>query len=352
MADKTFNSGVTIAKAIAIILMVLGHSGCPDAVNHFLGLMRMPLFFLMSGYCFKAKYLTDGGKYLRRRVTGVYVPCVKWGLIFLLLHNAFCYVGLYNAEYGANPDTASPYSLGVTAHSCATMLLTLVPNEELIGGYWFLHDLFFGSLIFYFMLRLLRKTYVTIPLLLVLTMLMSYRGIELYYFIYPRTVFASFFITVGYAYKEARLHLEQTWGYILSSILVIAIVSTQWHSNFLEFGCTDVIPFAIFAVMGSLMIFGVGERMSEMRESRLKSFFMYVGGKTFNVLTWHMLSFKLVSLAIILIYSLPWNQIAGFPVIAEYASRGWFPVYFVIGVIVPIAWSYWYDKVKNKVNSE
>ena len=74
MADKTFNSGVTIAKAIAIILMVLGHSGCPDAVNHFLGLMRMPLFFLMSGYCFKAKYLTDGGKYLRRRVTGVYVP--------------------------------------------------------------------------------------------------------------------------------------------------------------------------------------------------------------------------------------------------------------------------------------
>ena len=117
-----------------------------------------------------------------------------------------------------------------------------------------------------------------------------------------------------------------------------------WQS----FVCDGILG-GIFAVMGSLMIFGVGERMSEMRESRLKSFFMYVGGKTFNVLTWHMLSFKLVSLAIILIYSLPWNQIAGFPVIAEYASRGWFPVYFVIGVIVPIAWSYWYDKVKLKI---
>lgn len=40
------DNSVTIAKAIAIILMVMGHSGCPDGINHYLGMIRMPLFFL------------------------------------------------------------------------------------------------------------------------------------------------------------------------------------------------------------------------------------------------------------------------------------------------------------------
>ena len=350
MADNIINrnNGVTIAKAIAIILMVLGHSGCPDKVNHMLGIMRMPLFFLMSGYCFKSKYLDDGKKYLQRRVTGIYVPCVKWSIVFLLMHNVFCYIGFYNVELGANPNTATPYTIGLILHHCATILLALVPNEELVGGFWFLHDLFFGSVLFYFSLRLLRRTYVAILLLLVITLLMSYFNIELYYFFYPRTVLASCFITIGYAYKEWRFHFEKSWSYILATLLVIAIVSTKWYSNFLEFQWQDVIPYVLFAVLGSLMIFGIGERMDTMNECRLKSFLVFTGSKTFNVLTWHMISFKLVSMVIIVIYGLPWNRIAGFPVIDEYARKGWFPVYFLIGVIVPLLWSFFYDQWKNK----
>ena len=36
---------VSIAKGIAIILMVMGHAGCPDTMNRCLGMMHMPLFF-------------------------------------------------------------------------------------------------------------------------------------------------------------------------------------------------------------------------------------------------------------------------------------------------------------------
>ena len=48
---------VTIAKGIGILLMVAAHAGIPDMVNRFIVMFHMPLFFFMSGYCFKEKYL-------------------------------------------------------------------------------------------------------------------------------------------------------------------------------------------------------------------------------------------------------------------------------------------------------
>lgn len=71
------DNSVTIAKAIAIILMVMGHSGCPDGINSYLGLIRMPLFFFMSGYCFKEAYLNTPKEYIKKRIKGVYWPYIK-----------------------------------------------------------------------------------------------------------------------------------------------------------------------------------------------------------------------------------------------------------------------------------
>lgn len=52
------DDGVTIAKAIGILLMVAAHAGAPDVASRFIVMFHMPLFFFMSGYCFKEKYLS------------------------------------------------------------------------------------------------------------------------------------------------------------------------------------------------------------------------------------------------------------------------------------------------------
>ena len=39
-----------LAKAICIILMVIGHSGCPDYLHRFIYMFHMPCFFFISGY--------------------------------------------------------------------------------------------------------------------------------------------------------------------------------------------------------------------------------------------------------------------------------------------------------------
>ena len=51
--------GVSIAKGIAIILMVLAHTRFSQYGGFYINMFHMPLFFFMSGYCFKEKYLDE-----------------------------------------------------------------------------------------------------------------------------------------------------------------------------------------------------------------------------------------------------------------------------------------------------
>lgn len=72
---------ITIAKAIAIILMVVAHAGIPHVGGAFISMFHMPLFFFVSGYCFKDKYLANPKRFAVNKVKGLYVPFVKWSLI-------------------------------------------------------------------------------------------------------------------------------------------------------------------------------------------------------------------------------------------------------------------------------
>lgn len=100
------------------------------------------------------------------------------------------------------------------------------------------------------------------------------------------------------------------------------------------------------AIAGALMMFGLGEQIA--KHSGMKDRFLcYTGGKTFVILTWHLIVLKVVSFAIILIYKLPIERLAEFPLIREYANKGWWFVYFIVGVGLPLLWTFLYDKLKE-----
>ena len=66
------DNSVTISKAIAIILVVMAHPRCPEQIIDWICMIVIPLFFFMSGYCFKDKYLSDAKDYTLKRVKGIY----------------------------------------------------------------------------------------------------------------------------------------------------------------------------------------------------------------------------------------------------------------------------------------
>ena len=94
------NSAISISKAIAIILMVIGHSGCPEGLSHFIYLFHMPFFFFVGGLCFKEKYLDDPKTFIKRRLQRLYLPYVKFSLIFLVFHNVFFSLHIYSETTG------------------------------------------------------------------------------------------------------------------------------------------------------------------------------------------------------------------------------------------------------------
>ena len=131
---KGRNDVVTIAKAICIVLMVMGHSGCPELLWKVIYLFHMPFFFFISGYFYRADKVLKAG-YIMSKVKSLWVPFVKWSILFLLLHNVFFKIGILD-----------------TILSLKDILkrVILIPfmygNDELIGGYWFIKDLFYSTM--------------------------------------------------------------------------------------------------------------------------------------------------------------------------------------------------------------
>ena len=91
---------ISIAKGIAIILMVIAHAEAPGWLCKFIFEFHMPLFFITAGYFFSLKYLNDEATFVKKRVKGLYWPFVKWSVFFLVIHNWMFDLGVLNERFG------------------------------------------------------------------------------------------------------------------------------------------------------------------------------------------------------------------------------------------------------------
>ena len=83
-------------KGIAIILMVLGHSGAP--FTHWIFLFHMAVFYMASGYTWNNKHVQSFNslkKYILNKIKTLYVPYVLCNILFVLLNNVFIDSGIY-----------------------------------------------------------------------------------------------------------------------------------------------------------------------------------------------------------------------------------------------------------------
>jgi hypothetical protein len=109
-----------------------------------------------------------------------------------------------------------------------------------------------------------------------------------------------------------------------------------------------VLPYAITATLAILSVFYLSQRIAEKNDSRVTKFLVFTGDHTMELLTWHFLSLKIVSLLLVILYGLPIKQLSEFPVIETCARNGWWIAYFIVGVSVPLAGTYIYQKLGVK----
>lgn len=156
-SDLRYNSTIGYLKAFGIILMLLGHTGLDNVFMKFVVMFHMPLFFIASGYCFKEKYLSNPVKYLRNKIKGIWWPYVKWSLLFLFLHNIFFHMHLYNEQYDYWRSASDVFFFPQIIKTSLAVTMTMHGTEPLLGGYWFLNALFFGSIIAWLIIKYVRN---------------------------------------------------------------------------------------------------------------------------------------------------------------------------------------------------
>lgn len=335
------NQTITYLKAFAILLMVFGHTWCPvPYFCQYIYMFHMPLFFFVSGYCFKRRSLEEPRKYLYKKVKGIYWPYVKWSLVFLLLHNIFFHLNLYSYEYGQGGNVSHLYGWHEYLQNALFVVFTMRGHEQLLGGYWFLNAMFFGSIITFISLRLLKKTEICIIVNMIICFLLNrfHEHMPLYY-LGTQQFFASTLILAGVCFAERKIPHFPWWGIALS--LVFAFIgSFYWYFELGMFPYTlsRTLPYYVTAVLSCWSFYSLFQHIR--RENIVTRFLTFVGNNTLTILTWHFLFFKVTSAVIVRIYGLPAAQLAEFPVLKDYSYNGWWICYALVSITLSCGLAY------------
>ena len=141
-SEQIKDNYISTAKAFGIIFMVMGHSGCPTFLHNIIYAFHMPLFFFCSGFLFtspKTKNIVK--KNIRKKIKGLYIPYVKWSLIFLVLHNFLYNINIYNSSF-SNLNSFHLYKTNEFINKFFSIIINMNGHDDILCGFWFLKPYF------------------------------------------------------------------------------------------------------------------------------------------------------------------------------------------------------------------
>ncbi len=328
-------NNIAIAKALGIILMVMGHSGCPTIINNFLYLFHMPLFFFFSGYFFKTiNNKLSYKKFCTKKIKGLYLPYLKWSIGFLFLHNLFYQLNIYNCITNSYKYEIIDY----IEHAIKT--ITMTDYELLIRPFWFIKVLLYTTicsatidllsnqiipklhriyiLIFALIFALITKNLPSIPLIGDISLLLL--SITYYY--------------SGMIYKEYENYINSSFKLIFICFIMTFIgsyiITSPLDMRFLL--KINIVPYYIFSLFGILMIICMSIKLNNCIISK---YLYYIGNHTMPILALNLLALKAGNLIKILLYNMPMEYLSSHTVIGEHNTLFWL-LYTIIGVSLPL----------------
>lgn len=339
------NNTITYLKGLAMMLVVLGHAECSWTLLILItSFLRMPLFFMMSGYCFKERYLQNFREYMMKRIKGLYKPFVKWNLIFIAFHNLFVYLHIYDPIFGDRY-----FGMKDFLHYAQLTVFQMRGVEPLLGGYWFLNALFIGSILSWLVLRYIKRVEIALLITILITLIVHVFNIEIIFLNFnTRACVATLFIIGGHALARKQIKIMNF--YLIAFSFILTYIGTKYWSEYvgnIQYEGWRIFPYIVNSCVFTWAVYSLFDRWKETK-SFISRFMLFVGENTLTMLTWHLLAFKLVSIFIICYYHLPIQRLGEFPVIMEYASRGWWAAYFLAGVSVSLLIAYSRDWIRTR----
>ena len=337
---------IATAKAIGIILMVVGHAISQNYAYRFIYMFHMPLFFFCSGYFYKVPTSLEGvGLFAKKRIKGLYFPFVKWGIFFLMLHNLFCDWHLYNI-----PDT-NYYNITDHFYRFRSLLLSMTGQEQLLDPFWFLKELLLSSILICVVTFVLRRydfkykdivVWLSFILLTVITKYYKF-GLPIIWNVSIMFLSATF-VYAGYMYRKIERYSFYSYKSLILCFgtLLLFVWVRKDYLDMLWYNSCNILLYIPFALIGICMVFTASKLIEQYSIKRL---FYYIGNHTMIILVLHLLVFKIGNVIKIIIYGLPIAKLSDFKIIQEYNDFFWI-IYTLLGIIIPLVYNKIWERIK------
>lgn len=324
---------ISVSKGICIILMVIGHSGCPTFLHDFIYLFHMPFFFFISGwFCKQSTSLCGkGGLSIKilKRIKRLYIPFVLYCLAFIAL------------SVISTACTGTDY-LGVKEISVPLVIKVLVNMEaptDLLGATWFIRSLFFAAVsidILLFISRKIRHSelYLLAIFLVTAVWMKTFPADTPVIRQLALIVFGGAFFLLGCSFRKM---FEKMMGYILALpvCIILLVLETVFIPNTMlkVNGAWDSILYFIGAIPGILLMLIISSYVNRLKSTgRILS---YIGINTRIILFLHFTAFIAINLLAVVLKDLDGSLITSFPVI--HSLKGcWWILYTLAGTLVPL----------------
>ena len=344
MANNSRNNYISIAKAIGIILMVVGHSGCPSAVGRFIYLFHMPLFFVCSGYFFKEiTNRTTLITFYKKKFTGLYVPYLKWSILFLLLHNSFIKLNIYNSLSNSYQYQLDDFVMQFLK------IIVMTDYELLLRPFWFVKELLLSSIIVAMISYLIssfhqiKKIESILPIFIFLSIITKV--------LRPMPLIGDtsiLFFSIVYFYTGILFNKHKNWirsSYLtLTTSFIIVLTGCIYYTDIIDMRYVtmlNLIPYYILSLSGIIMVLCI----SKILDKRISlSYIYFIGNNTFPILALNLLALKVGNLIKIEFYDMPFERLSSYTIIDEHNSFFWI-IYTIIGVAIPLFVSLIYKRL-------
>jgi len=332
-----------IMKGLAIITVVMGHCGATGC--HIIVLFHMALFFFISGYFYKEKYSESPLNLLKKRLISLYLPFIKYEILFLILHNLFCKIGFYSTQANV---VQNEYTISNIINNVVHILL-FDGTEVLVSPLWFLASLFIVTMLFCLISFLTKnikfkeliRGLVIITLFIVGNYLTNI-NLNIKNSLFAQEIFNAAFVAllffyIGFIYRKIERRIPMNILIAIESYIILYVCAESGFVIDMRINYyPSIVMFLINSILGIYLMVYLSKKIDKVRfEFNLLK---YIGRNTIIIMALHSTCFKLAGLLQIAIYKLPMYKLGNFG--ATENIMHWWALYVLVGVFVPIVIQY------------
>lgn len=324
---------IDIARALLIILMVIGHSGSP--ITNTIYLFHMPAFIFLSGFVFKESDSNMMNKILKK-IKSLYIPYIRYQFTFLLFTNIFVFIGIYGKDQLID-------SLEIFIFSIIDILTLGGGGGLLLGPMWFIVLLIEINIIYIIIQKLVslffknKNIYLNF---LILTIFITgfhinYLGLQI-----PRYIDTSLICLglyhLGVLYKRYYLKVPMNLAYFIITFIILLYLSDLGSINIGIDMYVNPLFFITSFISGTYVVIYISILIDNFSSdsSLFRRAILGIGRNTLMILALHLLSFKLVTFIIISLGSYSSIELQRFPIMES--ERKLWVLYSISGILIPM----------------